>query len=173
MMAKPTSALGFSWATPVINTTTLVPSLSNTSMNIKKLPSKNTARKAPKRREKDHARAAAHQACLQSEAAARTKADRAAPITVELPFSGKLLPLKTKPSPAPSKTTTPSTSLSFYPSTPKKLSSTEEPIFKKYIDVNVVKKQLFPNKLSQGDQIPSSKNYQKREQNLWRRLFET
>ena len=47
MMAKPTSVLGFSWATPVINTTTLVPSLTNTSMNIKKLPSKNAARKAP------------------------------------------------------------------------------------------------------------------------------
>jgi hypothetical protein len=132
--------------------------------------------KGPKRREKDCARAAAHQARLQSEAAAPapTKSDTAAPAAVKLPFSGKLLPLKSKPSPAPFEATSPSTSSSFPPTTPKKLSSTIELTFKKYADVSVVKKQLFPYQLSQGDEeIPTSKNYQEREKNLWTRLFGT
>ena len=131
--------------------------------------------KGPKRREKDRARAAAHQARLQSEETAPpAKPDTAAPAAVKLPFSGKLLPLKSKPSPAPFEATTPSTSSSFSPTTPKKLSSTIEPTFKKYVDVSAVKKQLFPYQLSQGDEeIPTSKNYQEREKNLWTRLFET
>ena len=133
--------------------------------------------KGPKRREKDRARAAAHQARLQSEVAAAVQ-DTAVP-AVKLPFSGKLLPLKTKPSPAPSfqAATTPPLSSRLSPTTPKKLTSTSsEPTFKKYLDVSVVKKQLFPLQMSQQgvDEIPStSQNYQEREKNLWTRLFET
>jgi hypothetical protein len=130
--------------------------------------------KGPNRREKDRARAAAHQARLQSAAAAPAKCDTADPAVIKLPFSGKLLPLKRKPSQAPHHDTTPSTSSLLSPTTPKKLTSTSEPTFKKYLDVSIVKKQLFPHQLSQGDEeISTSQNYQKREKKLWTRLFET
>jgi hypothetical protein len=95
---------------------------------------------------------------LQSEAAAAER-DTADP-AVKLPFSGKLLPLKTKPLPAPlEEATTPSTSSRLSPTTPKKLTSTNtEPTFKKYLDVSIVKKQLFPHQLSQqgAEEIPTT-----------------
>jgi hypothetical protein len=134
--------------------------------------------KGPKRREKDRARAAAHQARLQSQAAAPANLGTADPAVVKLPFSGKLLPLNTKPTTAPLPATTPSTSSSTSPTTPKKLFSTLEPAFKKYLDVSIVKKQLFPHQLSHGDDQPAAEeiqpnqNYQEREKMLWTRLFE-
>ena len=133
--------------------------------------------KGPKRREKDRARAAAHQTRLQSEAAAPAKLDTADPGVVMLPFSGKLLPLYPKPSAAPLPSTPSTTSSTMSPNTPKKLLSTSQPTSKKYVDVSVVKKQLFPHQLSQADdhhaaEEISSQNYQEREKILWSRLFE-
>ena len=134
--------------------------------------------KGPKRRAKDRARAAAHQARLQSEAADPARLVTAAPAVVKLPCSGKLLPLNTKTSVATLEATTPSTSSSISPTTPKKLQSTSEPPFSKYLHVRVVKKQLFTHQESPGDthhaaeEIPTSQNYQERE-NLWTRLFKT
>ena len=133
--------------------------------------------KGPKRREKDRARAAAHQARLQPDEAAPVTLVTAAP-AVKLPFSGKLLPLNTKPSVAsPQAIKTPSTLSSMSPTTPKKLPSTSDPPFKKYLDVSLVKKQLFPHQLSPPDdaaeEIPTSQNYQEREKQIWRRLFKT
>ena len=135
--------------------------------------------KGPKRREKDRARAAAHQARLQSEAADPARLVTAAPAVVKLPCSGKLLPLNTKTSVATLEATTPSPSSSISPTTPKKLQSTSEPPFRKYLDVSVVKKQLFTHQESPGDahhaaeEIPPSQNYQEREKDLWTRLFKT
>ena len=62
------------------------------------------------------------------------------------------------------------------PTTPKKLPSASGPPLKKYLDVSVVKKQLFPHQLSPpvyaldhhtAEEIPTSQNYQKREKDLW------
>jgi hypothetical protein len=117
------------------------------------------------------ARAAAHQARLQSQAAAPPKLDKAVSAVVKLPFSGKLLPLYPKPSAAPLPATPSLTSSSMFPTTPRKLLSTSQPTIKKYWDVNVVNKQLFPHQLSQADDHHaadelSSQNYQEKEKIL-------
>ena len=107
------------------------------------------------RREKDCARAAAHQAHLQpKEAASQQTKGTAAPAVVKLPFTGNILPLKaTKESLL---VATPPVSSSVNIRTPRKT-----PAFKKYVDVSTVKKQLFlpnPCKLPSSAE-PSSATY--------------
>ena len=99
------------------------------------------------RRDKDRARAAAHQARLQpKEAASQQTKGTAVPAVVKLPFSGNILPLKaTKESLV---VATPLVSSSVDIRTPRK-----SPAFKKYVDVSTVKKQLF---LPNPYQLPSS-----------------
>ena len=93
----------------------------------------------PKRRhkKKDRTCAAAYQARLQPEEAAPARHFlAAAPAVVKQPFSGKLLPLNSKPPEATLESKTPpSTSSSMSPTTPKKLPSTSGAPLKKYLDV--------------------------------------
>ena len=152
--------------------------------------------KGPARREKDRVRAEKHQASLKSKKTAES-AD------ILLPFHGRILPLIDDQTPVSTSVTAsvaPSPSLSPPPSTressaasaltptgaetapvakPKKPSiSISSP---KYIDYNLVRKNLFPlqpppTQDTPGQEDPRSapersKEFQKKEDDLWSRIF--
>lgn len=144
---------------------------------------------------KDKARAAEHQARIQSKVAAATSSSSAEEILLDviLPITGKIIPIKSASSsstgavsaspltaPAPVSTAapaaTPSPCAPPPPRTPPTKSAASTP--KRYFDVNCVKKHLFsaapPNptlKSFPPPLPPSSQAYKRQEDELWSRLF--
>lgn len=141
-------------------------------------------RKGAARREKDRARAARHQAGLRPKKSA-------GPADILLHFLGRILPLEnaeveatvpvapTPSSTPPSAPTRANSAASAW--TPKKASmkTTASP---KYIDYNLVRKNLFPSQEPPNDPPPlapvpedlqsvTSKEFQRREDDLWARIF--
>ena len=146
--------------------------------------------KGPARREKDRARAEQHQACLKSKSAESAE--------ILLLFKGRILPLKnyeemksTVSVNHASSPTTParggSTDPAWIPNRAAASAPHQTPITQakktslspKYIDYNLVRKKLFPLQTPHDppahedpQSVPeTSKEFQRREDNLWARIF--
>ena len=138
-------------------------------------------RKGPARRAKDRVRAAQHQACLQSKSAA--------PADIILPFNGKVIPIISSSTPASVSvaSTPPAAKPSDTSSTPTKISPSAT---RMYVGVNTAKKQLFGAHSSATDPVASTastlttpstatdpeastsrRGFERREEQLWTKLF--
>ena len=153
--------------------------------------------KGPARREKDRVRAEKHQAGIKSKKSAES-AD------IFLPFSGRILPFNQDQTKATSSVAPPSSTSSPAPTRPTSAASARTPngaesaqyqtsVTKpkkpttsspKYIDYNLVRKNLFPlqppppTHEPPGQEDPrsrpdASKEFQRKEDNLWARIFST
>ena len=147
---------------------------------------------------KDRARAALHQARIQSEAEAGSmkRSAEESPPSIILPITGKLIPLKstsssstpeadpvsTFPSTSPAGTAAPAATPSPSAPLPTKTHPTKKTVSltpRRYVDVNCVRKDLFPappsnpapKKSSPHPLPPSSLAYKRQEDELWSRLF--
>ena len=148
-------------------------------------------RKGPGRLERDRLRAEKHRAKVSKHERAE-----AAVSAVKLPFSGKILPVKSTKPPANRNlypedvplaaapavghrqavpaVTSPPASVEQPPAKPRKSLATPTPTPQRYIDASVAKKQLFapPQRpTSSSIQPTAKKKYEMKEDDLWTKLF--
>ena len=143
-------------------------------------------RKTPSQRRRDQARAAQHRATSYQPGPAvaaapsnNSEADSAP--AVLLPFSGKILPLHhaspSEDSTAPATAIVASSPPSNLPipaaAAPTKAVGNPEGKSKQYIDASTAKKNLFPSghQPPPPQEPPPSRSFQKREEDMWKKLF--